>query len=36
MDEQLSPEIQKIQQTVVGMYSENPWPLDRNADEEIV
>jgi len=35
MAEQLSPEIQKIQKTVVGMYSENPWPLDRNAEEEM-
>jgi ubiquinone/menaquinone biosynthesis C-methylase UbiE len=35
MDENLSPEIEKIQKTVVGMYSEHPWPLDRNTDEEM-
>lgn len=35
MSEQLSMEIKKIQETVVGMYSEHPWPLDRNADEEM-
>ena len=28
-------EVQKIQQTVVGMYSEHPWPLHRNTDEEM-
>ena len=32
---ELSPEIQKIQETVVGMYSENPWPLNRRTDEEM-
>lgn len=32
---ELSPEIQKIQETVVGMYSENPWPLDRDTEEEM-
>ncbi len=35
MAENLSPELKKIQETVVGMYSEHPWPLDRNADEEM-
>ncbi len=33
--EKLSPEVQKIQETVVGMYSENPWPLNRETDEEM-
>ncbi len=32
---ELSPEIRKIQDTVVGMYSEHPWPLERDADEEM-
>jgi SAM-dependent methyltransferase len=31
----LTPEIQRIQETVVGMYSEHPWPLERDADEEM-
>lgn len=31
----ISPEIRKIQETVVGMYSEHPWPLNRDADEEM-
>jgi SAM-dependent methyltransferase len=31
----LSPEIRKIQETVVGMYSEHPWPLSRDSDEEM-
>jgi ubiquinone/menaquinone biosynthesis C-methylase UbiE len=31
----LSPEIRQIQERVVGMYSEHPWPLNRNADEEM-
>lgn len=31
----LSPEIRRIQETVVGMYSEHPWPLSRDADEEM-
>jgi ubiquinone/menaquinone biosynthesis C-methylase UbiE len=31
----LSPEIRKIQETVVGMYSEHPWPLNRDTDEEM-
>lgn len=35
MAEQLSDEIKKIQETVVGMYSEHPWPMGRNADEEM-
>ena len=35
MSQLLSPEIEKIQKTVVGMYSEHPWPLNRNADEEM-
>jgi ubiquinone/menaquinone biosynthesis C-methylase UbiE len=35
MTTELSPEIQKIQQTVVGMYSEHPWPMHRDADEEM-
>jgi 2-polyprenyl-3-methyl-5-hydroxy-6-metoxy-1,4-benzoquinol methylase len=25
----------KIQEAVVGMYSEHPWPLNREADEEM-
>ena len=33
--EHLSAEIKKIQQTVVGMYSEHPWPMDRNTEEEM-
>ena len=28
-------EIEKIQQAVVGMYSEHPWPLHRDTDEEM-
>ena len=28
-------DINELQQTVVGMYSEHPWPLHRNADEEM-
>ena len=28
-------EIQRIQDTVVGMYSEHPWPLHRDTDEEM-
>jgi len=35
LTEQLSAEIKKIQETVVGMYSEHPWPMGRNADEEM-
>lgn len=35
MAEQLSPEIQAIQERVVGMYSEHPWPLTRDTDEEM-
>jgi ubiquinone/menaquinone biosynthesis C-methylase UbiE len=35
MATQLTDEIQKIQDTVVGMYSEHPWPLERDADEEM-
>jgi SAM-dependent methyltransferase len=31
----LSRRIQEIQATVVGMYSEHPWPLNRDADEEM-
>ncbi|MCE3247455.1 MAG: Methyltransferase type 11 [Geminicoccaceae bacterium] len=31
----LSPEIRKIQEAVVGMYSEHPWPLNRETDEEM-
>ena len=31
----LSPDIQRIQKTVVGMYSEHPWPLNRETDEEM-
>ena len=30
-----SREIKKIQQAVVGMYSEHPWPLHRDTDEEM-
>jgi len=33
--EELSPEIKEIQNTVVGMYSEHPWPLSRDAEEEM-
>ena len=28
-------EIRRIQDTVVGMYSEHPWPLHRDTDEEM-
>lgn len=35
MSEQLSEEIKEIQGRVVGMYSEHPWPLTRNAEEEM-
>lgn len=35
MTQPLPAEIQKIQQAVVGMYSEHPWPLNREADEEM-
>jgi ubiquinone/menaquinone biosynthesis C-methylase UbiE len=35
MADKLSPEIKKIQETVVGMYSDHPWPLHRNTDEEM-
>lgn len=28
-------EIRKIQEAVVGMYSEHPWPLHRDTDEEM-
>ena len=28
-------EIAKIQESVVGMYSEHPWPLHRDTDEEM-
>ncbi|MBU1276670.1 MAG: class I SAM-dependent methyltransferase [Proteobacteria bacterium] len=35
MQGDLSPEIKKIQETVVGMYSEHPWPLNRETDEEM-
>lgn len=28
-------EIQEIQRAVVGMYSEHPWPLNRQTDEEM-
>lgn len=35
MSQQLSPELVRIQETVVGMYSEHPWPLNRNAQEEM-
>jgi ubiquinone/menaquinone biosynthesis C-methylase UbiE len=35
MIEQLPEEIKKIQESVVGMYSEHPWPMGRNADEEM-
>ncbi|MCB2185622.1 MAG: class I SAM-dependent methyltransferase [Deltaproteobacteria bacterium] len=35
MATELSPDIKKIQETVVGMYSEHPWPLHRDADEEM-
>ncbi len=31
----LDPEVQDIQRRVVGMYSEHPWPLDRNTEEEM-
>jgi ubiquinone/menaquinone biosynthesis C-methylase UbiE len=35
MSRNLSLEIKKIQEKVVGMYSEHPWPLNRNAQEEM-
>src|SRR3990170_1981994 len=35
MSQSLSPELKKIQETVVWMYSEHPWPLNRNAQEEM-
>jgi ubiquinone/menaquinone biosynthesis C-methylase UbiE len=35
MTSELSPEIHKIQETVVGMYSDHPWPLRQNVDEEM-
>jgi len=35
VQDDLSPEIKKIQETVVGMYSEHPWPLNRETDEEM-
>lgn len=35
MNRNTSPEIKKIQETVVGMYSEHPWPLNRNTEEEM-
>jgi ubiquinone/menaquinone biosynthesis C-methylase UbiE len=28
-------DVQKIQEKVVGMYSEHPWPLDRRTEEEM-
>lgn len=33
--EALSDEIKQIQERVVGMYSEHPWPSTRDADEEM-
>jgi ubiquinone/menaquinone biosynthesis C-methylase UbiE len=35
LENHLSEEIKKIQQTVVGMYSEHSWPMGRNAEEEM-
>jgi len=35
VQDDLSPEIKKIQEAVVGMYSEHPWPLNRETDEEM-
>ncbi|MCH9004558.1 MAG: class I SAM-dependent methyltransferase [Proteobacteria bacterium] len=35
MASDLSPEIKKIQETVVGMYSDHPWPLNQNVDKEM-
>lgn len=35
METKNAMEIEKIQASVVGMYSENPWPLNRNAEEEM-
>ncbi|HEX5044809.1 MAG TPA: class I SAM-dependent methyltransferase [Candidatus Polarisedimenticolaceae bacterium] len=35
MPTSLSPEIKEIQERVVGMYSEHPWPLERDAEEEM-
>ena len=32
---ELSPEVQEIQERVVGMYSSHPWPLDRDTEEEM-
>jgi len=34
-DSHSAEEIKKIKETVVGMYSEHPWPLTRNTDEEM-
>jgi SAM-dependent methyltransferase len=31
----LTSDVRKIQEAVVGMYSEHPWPLNRDADEEM-
>ena len=35
MSSELSPEIQKIQEAVVGMYSDHPWPMHKDVDEEM-
>lgn len=35
MPGKISQEIAKIQESVVGMYSDHPWPLTRNTDEEM-
>lgn len=35
MESPLPDKVRKIQNTVVRMYSEHPWPLNRNADEEM-
>ncbi len=35
MSVELPTPIKKIQDRVVGMYSTNPWPLNRDAEEEM-
>ena len=33
VNQELPEHIRKIQETVVGMYSEHPWPLNQNVNE---
>ena len=35
MASSVSPEVGEFQETVDGMYSEDPWPLKRKTDEEM-